>query len=208
MSLSEIFNESLSQEKRELSLPIICEVAPSRKEIYNWLDEVNKENLFLRDEFRNQFIEKYGFSIPTQEAVDWIKENSNNLIEIGGGSGYWARLLECETTDLNEESVYDFKISKDAITMSAEDVVESHDGDVFVSWACYSDEWLHCAVLQMNKGSKLFVIGEGRGGCTATDGFFDEVCDESRWKRIEVPSEAQIPSFRFIRDYLAVYERI
>jgi hypothetical protein len=48
---------------------------------------------------RDQFIREFGFAVPTREALDRICEFSP-LLEIGAGSGAWARLLALRGADI------------------------------------------------------------------------------------------------------------
>ncbi len=43
---------------------------------------------------RDVFISRYGFSVPTDEALQLIASVSPQwVVEVGAGTGYWARLL-------------------------------------------------------------------------------------------------------------------
>lgn len=73
---------------------------------------------------------------------------------------------------------------------------------LLLSWPPYDTEFGHEA-LQAFPGDTLFYIGEGWGGCTANDAFYELLNEE--WEEVEYCHDHI--SWSGIRDYLTMYRR-
>jgi len=162
------------------------------------------EDVVLRD----VTIKRFGFSIPCTEAVERLVKLSP-LLEVGSGSGYWAKILrdagaDIIATDLGEATdFFQTWAGADVQKMSADDaVLKWPDRNVFVSWPSYDESWAGEMAAKIRPGKMLAYIGEGRCGCTADAGFFDLLRDGFE----EVDSVA-IPKWECIHDYLEIYRR-
>ncbi len=50
--------------------------------------------------FEAYFQKNYSFCIPDKDAIDMIKNYSNNILEIGAGTGLWAKILQSNNVDI------------------------------------------------------------------------------------------------------------
>lgn len=153
---------------------------------------------------RKRLVKKYAWAIPTPRALDVISRYTP-ILEIGAGKGYWASLLDCEVvaydvafgkengqTD-DGECYYEVKLG------GVEVIAEYPNHTLMLCWPPYNDDMaMEC--LQKYQGGKLIYIGEGYGGCTATDEFHEEL--DSKWEQIEI---VRIPQWNGLHDVLRVY---
>ena len=157
---------------------------------------------------RKMAIDTYGFAVPCKEAVEALVALSP-LIEVGTGNGYYSRLLgasgaDIVATDVGKQGGYS-KMWKTEGVLQAEAVeaVKAYpDRNVFMSWPSYDESWAGQVAKAMAKGRVLAYIGEGRGGCTADDGFFDIL--DSDFEEI---GGVAIPKWEGIHDYLKLYKK-
>ena len=150
--------------------------------------------------YRQDF-NKISWSIPTIKAVNEIYEfvnnsgelpNNNRILEVGAGTGLWSRLLNLKgvnvkATDIGSVGNYFNYDNKTSIFYpiefinGVEAVKEYSDYNVlFMSWP--SMNALAHDTLKDFKGDKLIYIGEGQGGCTADDNFFELL--DRQWVKV------------------------
>ena len=120
---------------------------------------------------------------------------STPIIEIMGGTGYWTYCLQklgfgdvvcTDSLDSDGWNITESKQWTPIKKMIASDAVSKYsDRTVLVSWVPYTPphEFLRAEaepdkdaitmLEQMNIDQKIILIGEGSGGCTASDEFFD-----------------------------------
>ena len=77
----------------------------------------------------------------------------------------------------------------------------SNISHVFMCWPPMQD-WTAEIVKNIKRGSYLFLIAEGYGGCCGTDEMFDYLN-----KKFELVDTCQIPQWFGIHDYLQIYKR-
>ena len=158
---------------------------------------------------RGDFVRKYGYSIPTQKALDTIKSYSP-IIEIGAGHGYWASLLRKISTDI---IAYDnFSWFEKKILLKDRLFTEVQKGDyrkipkhpertLFICWPPPESD-MACDCIKTYKGLFFIFIGEKKGGCTANENFYNYLYTEFIMiKKLEIPCW---PDFF---DFMAVYKR-
>ncbi|WP_372783888.1 hypothetical protein [Phenylobacterium sp.] len=160
---------------------------------------------------RRAFIRRWGFSIPCAEAVAAIGR-LGPLVEIGAGSAYWTALLRAAGHDViatdilaagEEES--EFSVGRHAPSERLDGpgaIVKYPERDVFCSWPTEGADWAMRAAVAIRPGRGLALIGDGRGGCTATASLFD-VLDAI----FTVEAVVELPQFPRIRDRLTIYRR-
>jgi hypothetical protein len=130
---------------------------------------------------REEFIGRLGFSLVTQEIVDYIVGYRRPVLSIGCGSGFVEHVLTQSGCMVVATDNYARQYSREwepgfisIENISAQDAVCKYHGyDVFVSWPCYAEQWAYEAAKNMKVGNYLYYIGEGYGGCTADDDFHD-----------------------------------
>lgn len=157
---------------------------------------------------REKAISRYGFSIPCAEAIEALVALSP-LLEIGAGSGYWARLLREAGADViavdNQSGKYlNGEWSSEGVElMDHVQALETYPGrNVLMSWPDYENDTAYHVVSSLPAGAAFAYIGEGNGGCTADEKFhrFVEV-------ELEPPERIEIPQWDGIHDRLEIYRR-
>ena len=159
---------------------------------------------------RQIIIKTHSFSIPTEESLDKIKLY-HPLLEVGAGTGYWAyemrkKTIDVIATDISPEPLSNqYKFSKTwtpVEALSAIDAVRKYpDRTLFVSWPTLGESWITEA-LKEYKGEYFVFAGEGDGGCTADDAFFDLL--EKEWVVKEYISLLCWPG---IHDSMSIFQR-
>jgi len=156
---------------------------------------------------------KITFARPNPDLLKWMVQFSP-IVEIGAGTGYWAKLLREQGAEV---SAYDIAPvggpvanaykqmteSFGGVELGGTKMVKRHpDATLFLCWPPYNERMAYDA-LRKYKGNRLIYIGEGWGGCTGDDRFFELLRDQ--WKYIEPPVD--IDSFYGINDGVFMYER-
>jgi len=174
---------------------------------------------------RDRFLSEFSFAVPTREALDRICQFSP-LLEIGAGSGAWAKLLAIRGADI---------IATDP---GGEMFVGFHQGDqprrwhwetfyypvqplqgktavrrwlnrnVFCSWPSLQRRWLRQAARAMLPGRVLLVVRE------------DATADQRTWNYVEyhfkplgeerdgwVDNSIELPTWHFMHDHLEVWQK-
>jgi hypothetical protein len=166
---------------------------------------------------RDHCISEFSFAVPDEYSLDRISAHSpHGLIEIGPGTGYWSWLLRkkgvwpilsCDVGPLKERgSRYrgGFKNEWTYVRHTPHDktpeLLNPKGMSLFMCWPDM-DSW-PVEALRLYTGDKLIYIGEGSGGCTADDAFFDEL--DKNWKEADW---YYLPSWDGIHDELHFYKR-
>lgn len=171
----------------------------------------------LGDVGRNPFprpilTDKYSWAIPNAEALAAIAEQGK-IVEVGAGNGYWASLLRANGVDVVaydsnpvETGTNDFHTSTktswtDVAKGDSKSAAQHPDRALMLSWPPQESSMAY-DTLKAYKGNTLIYIGEGRGGCTANQQFFDRLARD--WEPIE---EVDIPQWKDMHDTLQIYKR-
>jgi hypothetical protein len=161
---------------------------------------------------RHEMVLKYAWAIPHDGALEELVK-LGPIVEVGAGGGYWAGLLRARGADV---------IAYDCAPAGEERNVQAHrkwsevergpasiaklypDRALFLCWPPFKLPMAHIALAAYLRagGQTLAYIGEGNGGCTADDAFFDLI----ETSMIEVDSHA-LHQWPGIRDYLTIYTR-
>ena len=197
--------EKFGPEGKEYASP------PSEEELNAYKSPIS--NPVLR---RNKYIEEYGWGVPDKQAIKKIKEfvGNDNVLEIGGGYGLWAKLMKDEgisitTTDANviETQSKDHYIPNQKQFTEVEQIdhlkaIEKygHFGVLMMVWPPYDNPMAYEA-LAFFEGNKLVLVGEDNG-CTACKNFFNLLYNE--WKEIE---KVSIPRWQDVYDRLTLWIR-
>lgn len=158
-------------------------------------------------DWRDQFIRKYGFPIITEQVVQEIMRHGRRFVEIGAGLGYLTHELRAAGADVvatdSMTGGYDF--GKPWVEVEELDgeraVLKYMDRIMLLSWPCYNEDW-SARVLEAYPGPRFVFIGENWGGCTGNDRFHNLLYE--KWREI---SDLDIPQWEGIHDWLRVYER-
>jgi len=196
-------------ESEELAIKDIMEkMNLSRDEAIKYFNE----NDFLSDFYRRDaFVKNYGWGTPTKEAIEKIKQfvRNDTILEIGSGSGLWAKLLKDEglniiATNKPFEKKEDYKTKfTDVQELNHLRAIQKYGyhNVLMISWPLYDDPMAYESLKDF-QGNKLIFIGEEQGGCTGCDNFFDLLNQE--WKLYET---INLPNWYGIYDSLLLFVR-
>jgi hypothetical protein len=159
---------------------------------------------------RRDLVGRYTFAIPSPRVITRLAK-LGPIVEMGAGTGYWARLLENAGVDV---------VAYDAVPVG-EGLNEYHDA---VNWFTVragepADLAAHCAralllcwppydtpmasqCLDAYAGDTLIYVGEPRGGCTANRRFFNLL--DREWDAV---GSSSLPQWPGIDDVLTIYRR-
>ena len=155
---------------------------------------------------RHQAVSEYSWAVPCDTALEAIIAacNGRGLLELGSGTGYWAKLLSAHGLDVTAvdnggEGGGDASFSPHfpaALRMDALQYLQENGGSadkvLFLCWPRDADEWL-----EAYRGDTVIWVGE-REGCTW------EMPEGSEWKAVE---EVRLPTWGLIHDRLVVWQR-
>lgn len=158
---------------------------------------------------RPSLIRKYSFAIPDHKALLAIKE-CGPIVEVGAGSGYWARELHDIGVDIvaydAKEERWGWECSWFPVTKArGQDVVAQHsDRAMFLCWPSYSETWAYETLKAYVEGGGRTVIyvGEGSYGCCADEDFFQYL---DGVQQLDTAKEYHlIPTHYGINDHLCI----
>lgn len=157
---------------------------------------------------RGALARRWSWAIPSDEAIAKIVAFAPRIVEVGAGGGLWAKLLREAGADViaydaapgdNEQVEC---LHTDVLQGTAEVAAQHPDRALMLCWPPYDTD-MAVEALAAYQGDRLIYIGEGFGGCTANDAFFQRLDNE--WHEEEWFS---IPQYECINDYLALYTRV
>lgn len=159
---------------------------------------------------REGMVRRYAWAIPTAEAIAAIAKLSP-IVEVGAGSGYWTSLLReqgatVEPFDKHPDPSDNSNISHRWLAVQHGTPAEALTGGrerwtLFLCWPSYEGSWA-AEALELHTGAHVCYIGEGPGGCTADDRFFELL--EERYEQVD---EVSIPQWYGIHDSLSIWQR-
>lgn len=157
---------------------------------------------------RQELVEKYSWAVPSNEVLSYI-EKFDSIVDMGAGSGYWAHLLEERGVDVR---AYDIDPPDETWTevegccdsppagWNEEAYKDVQENPTMLVWpplngpvgirACHAES------------PHILYIGESRGGCTASDEFFDRLD-----KRYGLVRTIDLPSYAGVNDNFYHYVR-
>lgn len=177
-----------------------------RLDTESWISSFEK-----REEFRIGV----SWHIPTESLVDSLKKYSP-IVSVGCGFGYTEKLAsergaDIILTDISPDIENKWCRSKEidfptgVLKMDGKTAVKSFkDRNVFMAWPPYNNEMAYQVAKSMKVGRYLIYVGEGHGGCTGDDNFFNLLYSKFE----EVDEEIIIPTWDGIYDHVTVYRRI
>lgn len=143
------------------------------------------EELQEKDTFRGQqwfgkrqdLVEEYSWAVPREDVILYLAE-FDNLLEIGAGNGYWAKLIDEAGGDVRATDIDPPEDTYTEVEQAGwRDLVgDIENAAVLMVWPPY-DEGVAENVAR-RKPNHILYVGEQRGGCTAEDEFFDIVEQE------------------------------
>jgi len=172
---------------------------------YSGMNDIyDTDKLVHRFKLREDLTKKYAFAIPTDKAIRKLVELSP-LIEICAGTGYWAKLISEAGGDIiaidNGERT-DFTHKWFEIQKGTHDEVSKYpDRTLLLCWPPLNDIMAYETV-ELYKGETVVYIGEGDGGCNATEEFFEYL-----EKNFVEQETIAIPQWPGIHDYFVIWRR-
>ena len=157
---------------------------------------------------RRPLVKRFAWAIPNDEAIAKIVEYSP-IIEIGAGTGYWAKLVADAGGDIvafdadpagidSKNRWHSDKHLYSPVWHGGPEKIAEHPGrTLFLCWPPYDDPFVK-ECLDQYRGDTLIYVGEV-DACTGWDERLD-----TEWKAAD---EVTIPKFSCINDYLMVFKR-
>lgn len=159
---------------------------------------------------RHDMVRQYAWAIPSAEALDAIAELSP-IVEVGAGGGYWSMLLRergarVAPFDLQPYPLLNGYARRAWTPVSRGGPARALKGEragwtLLLCWPSYLDDWSERA-LALHRGEWVAYVGEGQGGCTATDAFHDRL--ERDYRREHT---VRLPQWEGIHDWLELWKR-
>lgn len=175
-------------------------------EYYNNVKNVIKD-WFINTELRQEMVCSYSWAIPSDEVINEIALYSP-LIELGSGTGYWAKLIndagaEIQAFDIPNDSRYVFNDKFYPITEGSVEALDQYPNfNLFLCWPCYARPWAYQA-LQRFQGQFVIYVGESEGGCCANLDFFELL--DRKFSLIKV---CEIPQWPGLHDAVYFYKKL
>ena len=184
-------------------------------------------------------IARYGFAVPSTEALQVIARAAPaGLVEVGAGTGYWARLLSDSGVDVVAYDLFPPPSSANRWfagshtwfpVAAADETVVTHYGEraLLLVWPTRKEAWAARAAQLYHAvgGHRLLFVGEKAGGRTGDDAFhamlggFDR-CWTCAYGIADAPcicdiqplwqlmASVTLPHWEGLEDNLYVYERL
>jgi hypothetical protein len=172
-----------------------------------YLQEFNQIRHSFKDyTHREILVQKYAWAVPNDEAIEAIKALNTAIVEIGAGSGYWARVLKEAGIEVKAfdhfKGEYTFTDNWFEVEQgSTEKAVEHSDKALMLCWPNYNDPFAYNTLKEF-KGNTFIYIGESGGGCTGDDQFHHLL--NTKWNHKE---SINLPQWFGIHDYLSIWIR-
>ena len=129
---------------------------------------------------RQRLVRRYAYGIPNDGALDVIAEVSQaGVVELGAGTGYWARLLHDRGVDVvaydrwppgsGANRFVDDDVEWFPVRVGGSQTVSDHaDRTLLLVWPTWNETWPADAVAEFHAagGTTLVFVGEGPGGLT------------------------------------------
>jgi hypothetical protein len=160
---------------------------------------------------RDTFIERFGFAVPTPPAIKAISQfvGQRKVLEVGAGTGLWARLLSDAGVVVTAVDDWSGKYNK-PMKVGTHYPIERVDGieavkrhehkALLLCWPDYDDP-IAAAALKAFCGDRLVYIGEGESGCTGDDRFHKML---RHWELVQ---SIALPQWPGIHDELTLHRR-
>jgi hypothetical protein len=144
------------------------------------LEEPSYDTLIHMHDWREEWIRRYGFAIPSAELIALLREHQP-IVEIGAGSGYMTQLMrtagiEVIGTDIGPRG-YAFSTAEhdpyQEIMGGKRAVRHWRDRTVFCSWPTGDHTWFRQAIKAMRIGQRLIMVTDGSAAERTARGYLD-----------------------------------
>jgi hypothetical protein len=171
-------------------------------------------NFLIEDwEMRDRFRHSVSWHIPTTDLVELIKSYSP-VVSVGSGLAYTESIAlekgaDILATDISpdEKNLWctDGEFQMEVEKLDASGAVKKYfDRNVFMGWPPYDNPMAYEVVKAMEIGKFLVYVGEGHGGCTGNDEFFEYLY--ANFEEVEI--EFSIPRWSGIYDGVQVFKKV
>ncbi len=179
------------------------------------IKEYHHENLSLLNfQYREKYIKKFGFVLWNETILNDLSNflENKSVLEVGAGSGFLSSELLKRNVEITASDVqvthnsYGFKkfycnvIESSAINMMNKDIFDV----IIMSWPNYESNFAYDVANNLKENQQLVYIGEGYGGCTANDNFFDFV--EEKFQKVKHDLNKNFTNWSGIHDKISVFQ--
>jgi len=184
-----------------------------RKKSSDYFSSVYDSRTIMEDYKKmDDFRHGTSWHIPSQDLVDSIIKYGP-ILSVGSGFGYTESLAKSQGADIIASDINpdisnkwcrDGKYHCEVEKLTAVEAIQKYpDRNIFMAWPPYDHPMAHEVVKEMSVGNYLIYVGEGRGGCTGDDEFFDKL-----YKDFEEIGVIDMISWRGIYDNCVVYKKL
>ncbi len=180
------------------------------------IKESSANTFMYRSMISDEIARLLTWAIPTDELIQHLSSTTSKIIEVGAGTGYWAKLLNDAGVDViaydlnpafpgsleNDEFPY-IKLFYEVLEADAKVAGKYPDRSLLLVWPPYKTSMAFDALIAYGDagGQDLIYVGE-MNGCTADSQFFD-LLDE-KWvmtERFDIPQKDMVKdaAYRFIK---------
>ena len=162
-------------------------------------------------EIRNRYTREYAWAIPDYESIVQIAAFTDRILEIGAGTGLWAKLIHAAgvsriiATDEAESTLHIVRHGSfypiHRMNHKRATRIYRNEYTLMLCWPTY-DTPMASESLERHVGDRLVYIGESHGGCTGNERFH-EMLDDG-WHLNET---IYIPNWPGIHDACYLYTR-
>lgn len=153
-------------------------------------------------QLRSETVHKYSFAIPDEDSLNLIAKYSP-ILEIGAGTGYWAKLLNDIGVDILAYDNFSWKLDAKwfEVKEGSIEVIPDHPNrTLFLCWPDYNTSFAYDC-LKAYKGDLFIFIGENRG-CTGDDKFFNYL-----HKNFKIIERQKLYQWLGLHDDLSIFQR-
>lgn len=141
---------------------------------------------------RTEMCRRFSWSILSPGDITWMRAfvSASGVVEIGAGRGYWADQLKWAGVDVvayephlpgRDNHYFDTDETFTLVRVDDHLAVKKHaDRTLLIVWPSYGEAWA-AEALARYQGDVLIYAGEGAGGCTADDEFFEILERDWEW---------------------------
>lgn len=178
------------------------EIPPSGPRVYDWQHPNFAENYTARGECTKRGMWAIVDMEWTRKLAHW--SGARQVLEVMAGKGWLAKALSLHGvnivatdnmgwTNMHSDPTYLFPVEK----LGARAAINKYpNADILlISWPPYDDPEIMKVCKAWGSNRPIIYIGEGQGGCTAIDGFFEHFYEEDT---------LYIPQWDGIHDYITI----
>ena len=198
---------------------LVYDKAPALLTKAEFIEKYNPRDVCSYDT-RCEYIEKCGWGVITKEQVEILSSFllGVKVIEVCSGLGFLAsHLRDHGVTNYlafdNFTKCYPSEgfLNYGSVDRNVHSVNVAKAEAVVMCWPNYNSNLAETVVKKMRKGQYLIYQGEGWGGCTANDKFFEQVTNENKFQEIRYLSE-RLNNYQVqwcgMNDYFMVYKKL